>query len=180
MKPIASGSRFTFPIAAGLAGLPLWIEAPVWGLAVTVGAAAGAYSAWRQEVERRPAPANLLGNSFGPLDVAIAWRTSSGGFPAHRRGWRAVVTDGDLWLLPVRPSPLHGGDRDYVRVPLLDVVGCTMASESEVRVRFLDDEGRAQEARLYHVPQASALASALGHEGGLSSSASSFDLGPIE
>jgi hypothetical protein len=166
MKPAASTSRLTLPVAAGLAGIPLWIEAPIWGFATSLGATVWAYGAWRQEIERRPPLPELLGDTFSPLDVAIAWRTDAGEFPASRHGWRAILTSGDLWLLPVRCSPLLGGDRDYVRIPMLDVLECSMASKSEVRIRFVDGEGRAQEARLGHVPRAKELATALGFEDG--------------
>ena len=164
MKPIAPASLLSLPIAAGLAGLPLLVEAPLWGVAATLSAALWTYAAWRREIDRRPPPPALAGETFGPLDLAIVWRTPAGDFPTQRRGWRAVVTADDLWLLPIRPAPLLGGDRDHVRVPRLDVVGCEFASETEVRVRFLDADGRAQEARLTHVPSAPALALLLGHE----------------
>lgn len=165
MKPIATHG-LTLPIASLLAGLPLWIEAPVWGAAVTIGTVGWSYAAWRREVERRaPLPA-LEGDVYEPLDVAIAWRTPDGETPTTRHGWRATLTDLDLWLSPVRPSRLWGGDRDHVRIPRLDVVHCETASETGVVVRFLDDEGRAQEARLSHVPRADSLARALGFEGG--------------
>lgn len=164
MKPTASTSRLSLPVAAGLAGLPLWMEAPIWGMAASLGAAAWAYGAWRKEIERRPPLPELLGDTYSPLDVGIAWRTEAGEFPASRRGWRALLTEGDLWLLPVRPARLLGGDRDYVRIPRLDVLECLMGSETEVRVRFVDDEGRAQEVRLSHVPRGVELATALGYE----------------
>lgn len=161
MKPLSSPS-FSLPLACGLAALPLWVEAPLWGAAATLGAAAWAYAAWRSEVDRRAPLPELAGERFEPLDVAISWRTPSGESPALRRGWRATLTETDLWLGPLRPSRLLGGDRDHVRVPRLDVVGVVLASETELRVRFLDDEGRAQEARLSHVPRALELATALG------------------
>ncbi len=74
-----------------------------------------------------------------------------------------MLTEGDLWLSPIQASRLLGGDRDHVRIPLLDVIGCDLATETEVRVRFLDEEHRAQEARLAQVPRAAALATALGY-----------------
>ncbi len=165
MKPIASVSGPIFPLAAGLAALPLWIEAPLWGAAATLATSAWTYAEWRRVIERRASLPNLEGQSYAPLDIAIAWRTPTGDNPTFRRGWRAVLTEADLWLAAVRPATLLGGDRDYVRVPRLDVVGCELASETEVRVRFLDEDGRAQEARLTHVPSAAELATALGFEG---------------
>jgi len=164
MKPAASSSRLTLPVAAGMVGLPLWMEAPLWGLAASIGAAMWTYGAWRSEVERRPPLPEILGDTFAPLDVAISWRTEAGEFPATRRGWRAVLTDGDVWLFPIRTSHLLGGDRDYVRIPRLDILGCTLGSETEVRIRFVDEEGRTQEARLNHVPRGRELATALGYE----------------
>lgn len=164
MKPTASAPNLTLPLAAGLAGLPLWIEAPLWGCVVTAGAAFAAYGAWRQEVDKRAPLPNVLGHTFDPLDVVVTWRTTAGVFPASRRGWRAVLTEGDLWLSPMRPSKLMGGDREYVRVPRLDILECRLASETEIRLRFVDDEGRSQEARLTHVPRAPELAKALGYE----------------
>lgn len=178
MKPIAPVSGPVLPLAAGLAALPLWMESPPWAVAATLGAAAWAYADWRRAVDRRPPLPELLGDTFAPLDVEIAWRTSAGEFPAARRGWRATLTEGDLWLAAVRPSSLLGGDRDYVRVPRLDVVDCDLASETEVRLRFLDEEGRAQEARLSHVPRAAELSAALGHEPERGSSIA--DLGSLE
>ncbi len=166
MKPVASTSRLTLPVAAGLAGVPLWIEAPIWGFAASLGAAVWAYGVWRQEIERRPSVPELLGDTYSPLEVAIAWRTDAGEFPASRHGWRAILTEADLWLLPVRSSPLLGGDRDYVRIPTLDLLECSMAAETEVRIRFVDGEGRTQEARLSQVPRAKELAAALGYEDG--------------
>lgn len=163
MKPIANAG-LSLPIAAGMVALPLWIEAPAWGVATTIAVAAWAYAAWRREVDLRPPLPRLVGEAFEPLDVAIAWRTPTGDFPTLRRGWRVTLGKDDLWLSPVRPSGLLGGDRDHVRIPRLDVVACALASETELRVRFLDGEGRAQEARLTHVPRAEALATALGYE----------------
>jgi hypothetical protein len=164
MKPIASAPNMTLPIAAGLAGLPLLIEAPLWGCVVTAGAAFAAYGAWRREVDRRPPLPALLGDTFEPLDITVTWRTTSGVFPASRHGWRALLTESDLWLSPMRHSRLMGGDREYVRVPRLDVLECRLASDTEIRLRFVDDEGRAQEGRLSHVPRAQELATALGYE----------------
>lgn len=161
MKPVAPVSNLTFPLAAGLAAIPLLIDAPLWGVVASVGAALWAYGAWRREIDRRHPLPETLGATFAPIDVAIAWRTPTGEFPAARRGWRAVLTDEDLWLGPLQPTRWLGGDRDYVRIPRLDVVGCALASETEMRVRFVD-EGRAQEARLTHVPRAAELAAALG------------------
>jgi|GEM_PF-4583236 len=163
MKPIAPASGLAFPLAAGLVSLPLWIESPLWGVAATFASAAWAYGAWRQEVDRRSPLPHLEGEAFEPLEVAIDWRTAAGEFPAARKGWRAVLTEGDLWLSPIQASRLLGGDRDHVRIPLLDVIGCDLATETEVRVRFLDEEHRAQEARLAQVPRAAALATALGY-----------------
>ena len=177
MKPIAPVSGPVLPLATGLAVLPLWIESPLWGAAATLGASAWAYAEWRGAVERRVPLPELSGDTFAPLDVSISWRTATGEFPASRRGWRAVLTEGDLWLAAVRPSPLLGGARDYVRVPRLDVVDCVLASETEIRVRFLDEESRTQELRLSHVPQAGALASALGHAPDRGTSGA--DLGPL-
>lgn len=162
MKPVAPVSGLMPPLAAGLAALPLLIEAPLWGVAATAAAAAWGYAAWRRELDRRPSLPEVAGETFAPLDVAIAWRTPAGEFPAVRRGWRAVLTDVDLWLAAVHPSAPRGGDRDHVRIPRLDVVGCDLASETELRVRFLDEEGRAQEAHLTHVPRAAELGAALG------------------
>lgn len=164
MKPIAPVNGPIVPLAAGLAALPLWIESPLWGAAASLGAAAWAYTEWRRAIDRRAPLPELLGDTYAPLDVAIAWRTAAGEFPALRRGWRAILTESDLWLTAVRPSTLLGGDRDYVRIPRLDVVGCDLASETELRVRFIDEESRAQEARLSHVPRAAEMAAALGHE----------------
>ena len=161
MKPIAPASGLTLPIGLGLAVLPLLVDAPMWGVAGLLAASGWAYAAWRKEIDRRPPPPSLAGETFGPLDVALDWRTPAGDFPTARRGWRAVVTESDLWLLPVQPSKIFG-DRDHVRVPRLDVVGCNLLSETELRLRFLDDEARAQEARLSHVPNAPALARLLG------------------
>src|SRR5690349_4208414 len=121
MKPTASAPKFTLPIAAGLAGLPLWIEAPLWGCVVTAGAAFAAYGAWRQEIDRRAPLPHVLGDTFEPINVTVSWRTTAGVFPASRQGWRAVLTEADLWLSPMRPTKLLGGDRDYIRVPRLDV-----------------------------------------------------------
>ena len=166
MKPLAPVSGLSFPLALGLSGLPLCIEAPVWGAAVSAAAAGWGYAAWRREIDLRPPLPALAGEAYEPLDVSIAWRTATGEFPVLRRGWRATLTPEDLWLSAIRPSRLLGGDRDHVRIPRLDVVGCELASDTELRVRFLDDEGRAQEARLTHVPNAAALAAALGHEAG--------------
>ena len=165
MKPIARDSGTVFPLAMGLAALPFWIEAPFWGAVATAGAAIWAYLDWRRTLDRRAPLPKLEGETFAPLDASIAWRTLSGDFPAARRGWQATLTEGDLWLAPIRVSSIWGGDRDYVRVSRLDVVGCDLASDSEVRVRFLDEEGRVQEARLTHVPRAVDLAAALGYEG---------------
>ena len=162
MKPVAPVSGLAFPLAAALASLPLLVESPLWGVFCGAGAAFWAYGAWRHEVDRRPALPELAGEEFAPVDVAIAWRTPTGEFPAARRGWRVVLTPDDLWLAPVRLSNVLGGDRDHVRISRLDVVGCVLASESELRVRFIDEAGRAQEARLSHVPRASELAHALG------------------
>ena len=174
MKPLAPVSGPVLPLAAGLAALPLWVDSPLWGAAATLGAVAWAYAEWRRVVDRRSPLPELAGESYAPLDVAIAWRTPSGEFPTLRREWRATLTDGDLWLAAVRPSTMLGGDRDYVRIPRLDVVGCDLASETEVRVRFLDEDGRAQEARLSHVPGADALAVALGHAPDRGSSTADF------
>ncbi len=156
MKPIAPVSGLTLPLAAGLASLPLLLDAPLWGVAAAFGASAWGYAAWRREIDRRLPLPELVGETYAPLDVAVAWRTAAGEFPVSRRGWRAVLTEGDLWLAP------SGTGRDYVRIPRLDVVGCALASETELRVRFLDDEGRAQEACLTHVPRAAELGAALG------------------
>lgn len=163
MKPVSPVSGLTLPLAAGFAAFPLLEESPLWGVACVAGAVAWAFAVWRREVDQRPPLPELSGETFAPLDVAIAWRTPSGDFPATRRGWRVVLTENDLWLAPIRPSRVLGGDRDHVRVPRLDVVDCDLASDTEVRVRFLDDSGRAQEARLAHVPRAVELATALGY-----------------
>lgn len=162
MKPIAPASGLSLPLAAGLAATPLLVEAPLWGGFSAAVIGAWGYAAWRREVDRRPPLPELAGESYAPLDVAIAWRTATGEAPAARRGWRAVLTEGDLWLAPSRPSSLLGVDRDYVRIPRLDVVGGELASETELRVRFLDEEGRAQELRLSHVSRAAELGRALG------------------
>ena len=163
MKPIAPVSNLSLPLAAGLASLPLLGESPFWGILGVAGSAAWAYTLWRSEVDRRPPLPYLGGEEFAPLDVAIAWRTPTGEFPATRRGWRAVLGDDELWLAPIDPARALGGDRDHIRIPRLDVVHCDLVSDSEVRVRFLDEDGRAQEVRLSHVPHAGSLAVALGY-----------------
>ena len=165
MKPLAPVAGLSLPLALGLSGLPLWVEAPVWGVATSLGAAGWAYAAWRRAVDLRAPLPVLEGESYEPLDMAISWRTTAGEFPAQRRGWRATLTESDLWLSPLRPALWLGGDRDHVRIPRLDVVACALASETELHVRFLDEEGRAQEMRLTHVPRAAVLATALGYEG---------------
>ena len=163
MKPIAPGLNLSLPLAGGLAALPFLIESPLWGALGVIGSAGWAYSLWRGEVERRPPLPELDGEEFAPLDLGISWRTPAGEFPASRRGWRALLGEHDLWLAPVVSARALGGDRDHVRIPRLDIVHCELVSDSEVRIRFLDEEGRAQDVRLTHVPRAQSLALALGY-----------------
>ena len=163
MKPIAPVLNLFLPLAGGLASLPLLVESPLWGLLGLAGSAGWAYSLWRGEVERRPPLPTLTGEEFAPFDVSISWRTPAGEFPTSRRGWRAVLGEDDLWLAPIVPNHARGGDRDHIRVPRLDIVHCDLGSDSEVRVRFLDEDGRTQAARLSRVPRAERLAQALGY-----------------
>lgn len=164
MKPLAPASDLWVPVATGLASLPLLTEAPVWGIAGIVVSAGYAYLRWLKALQDRPPLPPLEGETQAPVDIEIAWRTPGGEIPAHRRGWQTILTSKDLWLCPVRPIAWLGGDRDHVRIARLDVVECQLVSESELRLRFLDDAGKAQDVRLRHLPNATALGLALGAE----------------
>lgn len=179
MKPVAPGSGLALPTAAALAALPLAAEVPLWGGTALLACAGWVFKLWRRRLDDRPPYPCPTGEAFAPLDVSIAWRTPLGLFPAARRGWRAVVTETDLWIAPVRPI-MPFGDRDYVRVSRLDLVRCEPLSDAEVGLTFLDEEGRAQEARLRGSAQAMPLATALGYSAPSGPGSSVADRGPLE